>query len=76
MTGTSGWGAMILATLSVSGFEALTLGPCGFYPCAGARDDRLSKQVDALFLDRGRITNWRFLIRTDGAEVNLEAASQ
>lgn len=75
MTGDTGWGAMIIATPSKSGFDARTLGPCGFYPCTGARDERLAKQVNALFLDRSRLTNWRFLIRTDGAEVNLEAAS-
>lgn len=58
LTGDAGWGAVILASKTENGFEAATLGACGFYPCSSARDDRLAKRVTELFDDRSRLSGW------------------
>lgn len=49
LTGQEGWGAMILAHQTDEGLSATTLGPCGFYPCAGARRADLAGQIEAIF---------------------------
>lgn len=49
LTGQNNWGAMICAHETPKGITAKTLGPCGFYPCAGARDARLAQQIDQIF---------------------------
>jgi protein-L-isoaspartate(D-aspartate) O-methyltransferase len=59
LTGNYGWGAMILASRTDEGFDAVTLDRCGFYPCVGARDDALSGRVTELFTDPSRLTGWR-----------------
>ena len=65
VTGVRWGGAMMLATPTDGGFDAITLGPCGFYPCAGARDDRLAERIDAMWQDRTRLDGWKMNIRTD-----------
>lgn len=60
LTGNKWWGAMILASQTDEGFSGVTLGRCGFYPCAGARDDALSARVTELFTDPSRLADWRF----------------
>lgn len=64
LTGTRGWGAMILAKVDKGGFVAQTLGRCGFYHCIGARSEALAGQVDDLFSVPERRSGWRF--RIDG----------
>ena len=49
VTGTRGWGAFVLFEREGPDRMALTtVGRCGFYPCAGARDDALAERWDAL----------------------------
>lgn len=59
LTGENGWGAMILARRTAAGFEASTLGPCAFYPCAGVRDDTLAERVSELMSDPAHLSGWR-----------------
>jgi len=67
LTGSDWWGAMILATQSELGFEAVTLGRCGVYPCVGARDDSLAERVTELFKDQSHLDDWRLrLVETNG----------
>lgn len=73
LTGTDWWGAMIIAQRSEEGFEAKTLGRCGFYPCAGARDEDLAAQVTDLFSDPQHLTDWRFRIIEAGGSVRFES---
>lgn len=49
ITATDGWGAMVFAKPTSDGFVGETLGRCGFYPCAGARDVALAKLLDAFW---------------------------
>ncbi len=72
LTGENGWGAMILAHRTDEGFEATTLGRCGFYPCAGARDDRLAKRVSELFSDPAHLANWRIKMIHKKEGIELE----
>ncbi|WP_187298138.1 protein-L-isoaspartate O-methyltransferase family protein [Jannaschia donghaensis] len=69
LTGTTGWGAMILACRCNDGFDAVTLGQCGFYPCIGARDDAFARRVTDLFSDPSRLVDWhlRMIDTDDGA---------
>ena len=47
VTGASGWGALVLFERDGEDRMTLgTLGRCGFYPCAGARDDALAALWD------------------------------
>ena len=47
VTGTNGWGAFVLFQRETADRFALrTLGRCGFYPCAGARDEALAARWD------------------------------
>lgn len=61
-TGDDWWGAMVLAQRSHEGFKAVTLGKCGFYPCSGARSDKLAAQITNLFSKNDRHLGWRFAI--------------
>ena len=74
LTGDNGWGAMILAHQTEDGFEAVTLGPCGFYPCAGARRDNLATDISALFSEHQHIRDWRLRIIGTGDAARIEAA--
>ena len=49
VTGTRGWGAFVLFECEAPDRLALvTVGRCGFYPCAGARDDALAERWEAM----------------------------
>jgi protein-L-isoaspartate(D-aspartate) O-methyltransferase len=52
LTGENRWGFFLKATRVGRSFKAGSLGPCGFYPCLGARDPaagkRLQKAIAAL----------------------------
>ncbi|WP_299153778.1 methyltransferase domain-containing protein [uncultured Tateyamaria sp.] len=72
LTGENGWGAMILAHRTNEGFEAATLGRCGFYPCAGARNHALAKQVSDLFSDPTHLAGWRFRMIHNDKRIRLE----
>lgn len=72
LTGDNWWGAMILISQTDEGFEGVTLGRCGFYPCAGARDDALSARVTELFTDPTHLANWRFRMIHEQKGVRLE----
>jgi protein-L-isoaspartate(D-aspartate) O-methyltransferase len=72
LTGTTGWGAMIRAQAADGGFIAETVGRCGFYPCADARDDALVKQIDDLFADTGRLDGWRFRLAAENGRVRFD----
>lgn len=74
LTGDQWWGAMILVSQTDEGFEGITLGRCGFYPCAGARDEALSARVTELFADPSRLANWRFKMIEGEHGIRLEAA--
>ena len=60
VTGARGWGAFVLFEREAPDRLALTtVDRCGFYPCAGARDDTLAERWDALLpgaQDRARMT--------------------
>lgn len=72
LTGANWWGAMMLAHPCEGGYEAVTLGPVGVYPCAGARDENLATQIADLFSDRTRLRDWRLrLLGVDG-DMRLE----
>lgn len=59
LTGDDWWGAMILAAKNGAGFNAITLGRVGVYPCAGARDEELAKRITEIFSDTSRLAEWR-----------------
>lgn len=66
LTGETGWGAMILARPTDGGFDAVTLGACGFFPCTGARSAASAARVGALFHSGAHVSDAR--IRLRGAE--------
>lgn len=72
LTGDKWWGAMILASQTDEGFAGVTLGRCGFYPCAGARDDALSARVTELFADPSRLADCRLRMINEQDGVRLE----
>ena len=59
VTGSGGRGAMCLFTREGDGFSIDTWGPCGFYPCHGARDPHVEYAIDALFADRSLLQDAR-----------------
>lgn len=73
LTGEDCWGAMILAEQSEDGFDAITLGPCGFYPCAGARRDDLAVQVSTLMANPKHVRDWPIRIISRDGDIQLEA---
>ncbi|MEM6566662.1 MAG: methyltransferase domain-containing protein [Pseudomonadota bacterium] len=75
LTGKDWWGAMILAHQTDSGFNAVTLGRCGFYPCTGARRDDLAAQVSNLFANPKHLRNWSLRIIGQDDDIRVEAAS-
>lgn len=74
LTGDKWWGAMVLLSPTEKGFEGVTLGRCGFYPCAGARDDALSARVTELFADPSHLTDWRLRMIKGEDGIRLEPA--
>ncbi|WP_374834761.1 hypothetical protein [Paenochrobactrum pullorum] len=62
VTGSHGLGAMILMEQGAPVMNVITLGSCGFYPCAGARDASMAKRIDEMWKDRTRMDGWRMQI--------------
>lgn len=60
------WGAMVLAERDGDKFDAVSLGGCGFFPCADARDLETAKRVSELWSDRSRLNDKEIRIRLDG----------
>lgn len=75
LTGDKWWGAMILASQTDEGFEGVTLGRCGFYPCVGARDDTLAARVTELFTNPSHLTDWRLRMINEEDGIRLEPAT-
>lgn len=75
LTGEDWWGAMILAQQINEGFSAVTLGRCGFYPCAGARRDDLAAQVSALFAEPDHLRDWHLRIIGRDDDIRVEATA-
>lgn len=73
LTGQDWWGAMILAHQTDEGFHAVTLGRCGFYPCAGARREELALQISKLFSNPDHLSDWRLRIIQKGSLIRFEA---
>lgn len=72
LTGADWWGAMILASPSHQGFDAVTLGRCAVYPCAGARDDALAQTITELFADPSLLSDRRLSITQGSGQVRIE----
>lgn len=66
---------MILARKCDQGFDAVTLGRCGVYPCAGARDNVLAECITELFSDPSRLADWRLRLLEENGRVRIEAAA-
>ncbi|MFK7762423.1 MAG: protein-L-isoaspartate O-methyltransferase [Roseobacter sp.] len=67
MTGSNGWGAMVLASKKADAFVGETIGWCGFYPCMGARQDAQARLLDAL---------WDTKIARDGGQICFTQAGE
>ncbi|MEM9358463.1 MAG: methyltransferase domain-containing protein [Pseudomonadota bacterium] len=72
LTGDDGWGAMILAQRTQQGYKSVTLGRCGFYPCLGARDADLSRQLSKLFSDTKKLDGWHFKMIGKDKDIQIE----
>lgn len=72
LTGADWWGAMILADRKDYGFEAITLGRVGVYPCAGARNDELGKRISHLFSDPSRLADCRLRLEAQNDAMRAE----
>lgn len=76
VTGKNGMGAMLLVKNGKSSLDAKTLGPCGFYHCAGARDEELALRIDQMWKDRSRIDGWGLKLIIDNHKVTYEVDGQ
>lgn len=63
LTGKHWWGAIILADRKEHGFDAVTLGRVGVYPCNGARDKAQEISISDFFADPSHLTE--FLLRLE-----------
>ncbi len=75
LTGDNWWGAMILAHRKDQGFDAVTVGRVGVYPCAGARDDQLAGRISELFGDQSRLSDCRIRLETTNGTTRIELAA-
>lgn len=75
LTGENWWGAMILAQRQDQGFDAVTVGRVGVYPCAGARDDHLAGRISELLGDQSRLTGCRIRLETTNGKTRIELAA-
>ena len=73
VTGSGGWGAMGLFERDGDALRITTLGPCGFYPCHGARDPVSEHDVDVLFADRSRLDGWSLRGQWEGERFTYDA---
>lgn len=76
ITGKNGLGAMVLAKNGEKSLDAMTLGPCGFYHCAGARDENLAVRIDKMWKDRTRVDGWGLKIFLDNHKISYEVDGQ
>ena len=74
LTGDNWWGAMVLAHRKDWGFDAVTIGRVGVYPCAGARDSELARRISGLLDDRSRHIDCRIRLDTTGGATRIELA--
>ena len=75
LTGDNWWGAMIIAQRQEQGFDAVTVGRVGVYPCAGARDDQLAGRISELLSDQSRLTDCRIRLETKDGTTRIELAA-
>ena len=75
MTGTQGWGAMVLAQRDGDEFSGETLGRCGFYPCSGARSETLAAQLDQFWAGECPLDGGKLRFGAQQAEIAFEALS-
>lgn len=75
LTGDNWWGAMIIAQRQDQGFDAVTVGRVGVYPCAGARDDQLAGRISELLGDQSRLTDCRIRLETKDGTTRIELAA-
>ncbi|MEL7468785.1 MAG: methyltransferase domain-containing protein [Pseudomonadota bacterium] len=67
LTGTNWWGAMTLIDRDGEGFLATTLGRCGIFPCAGARDDDTASALEEFWSDQSRLSGAKIRIDPTGS---------
>ncbi len=67
VTGKNWWGAMVLFSRIQGAVRGITLGPCGFFPCEGARDPQVAKDLAALWSDETHLQGAELELRLDGA---------
>ena len=72
LTGVNGTGAMVLLQSNSEGFDAVTMGRCGFYHCHGARDKRLAAEIDEMFSNPGRVEGWHFRLLQTGSSIRFD----
>jgi len=66
---------MILAKKTDHGFDAVTVGQVGVYPCAGARDDALAVRIADLLADQSRLSECRIRMETTDGLPRIELAA-
>lgn len=49
LTGATQWGFFLKTTRKGKSFAATSLGPCGFFPCIGGRDDKAGARLQKAF---------------------------
>jgi len=75
LTAATWWGAMVHAKRSGVGFDAVTLGRAGVYPCSGARDAEQEARISDLLSDPKRLIGTPFRLTGFGPEARLELAA-
>ncbi len=65
-------GAMVLFEHDGEAFEGTTLGPCGFFPCVGARDEEAAGRLAKLWSEPSRLTGRRLRVRVSDGTVRYE----
>ena len=66
LTGESWWGAMVLFTRSGDALRGTTLGRCGFFHCAGARDPQTAQDLIELWSNHALLKDAQIELRMDG----------
>lgn len=66
LTGESWWGAMVLFARWGHALRGTTLGRCGFFHCAGARDPQTAKDLAELWSDSALLKDAQIELRMDG----------
>ena len=66
LTGDAWWGAMVLFTRSGDSLRGTTLGRCGFFHCAGARDPQTARDLTELWSNHALLKDAQIELRMDG----------